>query len=285
MKLSARPMIWAIGALILSTAGVEACVVAVMRSFGSLPHPLCKIPAATNDEQVVVLSATRSSQRTNLHSLEFHRKSKGFEIVDVIIAQGAKPLYIVTYSYNPVIWRFQGALDSIARIISLGSEAESYKAVGYIGAPRDKIRFVEPLPDSHVVTAGATADIPHADTSVCSNNYGGACRPDDYVFRLSDADNAAVVKSTPKGKRTPGLAHFPDGSVLRNPPSGSALPAGVLPASALETPEFVDLRRNPSGASASLHIPSGGAPVTLDPAEVFSPMTLEIVNRGDIKAQ
>ena len=75
-------------------------------------------------------------------------------VVDVTIAPGDTPLYLVLSTYDSVIWRFSGATDRVERLIAASFASKNRRArqgenktsaVGVIGLERSVVRITNPF--------------------------------------------------------------------------------------------------------------------------------------------
>ncbi|MCV9940616.1 EF-hand domain-containing protein [Boseaceae bacterium BT-24-1] len=105
----------------------------------------CVMPKASNAAKVVLLSGyeARGLSTATIGSQEVTVRTG-----QITIDSGAEPLYLVVLSSSPVIWRFDGAIERIERVV-LGSNAHQPNTsagkkplAGATGVPDNKIQFL-----------------------------------------------------------------------------------------------------------------------------------------------
>jgi len=120
---------------ILHPASATACIV-------SKPgvYPTCVIPAPRPNERVTVASGTRGQA---ISSVTLGDDSMVTEVVDVAVEAADRPLYIALSSSHAVIWRFNGAVESISRVVVFGSTINGASHAGVIGVPEERLHLID----------------------------------------------------------------------------------------------------------------------------------------------
>lgn len=107
------------------------------------PHPECAIKAGTfpnENAEIIFVSAYEGGALTNI---AIAGPDSSAEVATLHIEPGQKPLYIVSASYTPMIWNFEGATDRVAQFVTTTRKNQrKYSGVGVKGLPREKVQFV-----------------------------------------------------------------------------------------------------------------------------------------------
>lgn len=115
--------------------GAQACLGPHRRTF-----PTCEISAPRKDERTTIVYVNSGNA---LSSVTPGSDRVVTEVVDVEIGVADKPHYIVLSSGKPIIWRFTGRIDSISRVVMLGSQLNGATRSGVVGVPRERIVFAK----------------------------------------------------------------------------------------------------------------------------------------------
>src|SRR5262245_51605950 len=120
----------------INTPGAAACMSStqVIRMF-----PTCEIDAPRLDERITVIYAAGGK---GLSSTTLESDAIVTGVVDVEIEPADKPHYIALSSGSPIIWRFTGRIDTISRVVVLGSQYNGPTHAGIVGVPKERISFV-----------------------------------------------------------------------------------------------------------------------------------------------
>ncbi len=113
-----------------------ACFGADARMF-----PACEISAPRPDERVTVIYANSGK---GLSTVTLGGDDVVTEVADVEIGVADKPHYIVVSSGKAIVWRFTGRVDTISRLVVLGSQYDGAARTGIVGVPRERILFSMP---------------------------------------------------------------------------------------------------------------------------------------------
>jgi hypothetical protein len=199
--------------------------------------PACSIPAANLDEELIVVTVEDKPLQTSSVALG-DPKNIETGVVDLDVMRGHKPLFVVLSSRHPVIWRFNGDTDAVARVIALGSMNNGADIVGVAGIPKDRVVFTEP--DKDIYAQGAML-LGMPQPSMC-DWVSKACNPDNYFFRYPSSafNRSAVLK--PKIKMTG--TNIGVIEPLAQAPGFKPAPAGTVPPAYFDQPRRVDLKSN-----------------------------------------
>lgn len=108
------------------------------------PHqrlfPICEISAPRTNQRTVIYA----NSGKGLSSAALGSDAIVTEVVDIEVGLADKPHYIVLSSGKPIIWRFNGRIDSISRVIVFGSQYAGATKAGVIGVPKDRVIFTKP---------------------------------------------------------------------------------------------------------------------------------------------
>jgi hypothetical protein len=132
----------------LLTIVVSTCLVVCLETDGAAacsgPHtrvfPTCEIDAPRADERTTVIYANGGKA---LSSATLGSDSVVTEVVDVEIEPADRPHYIALSSGKPVIWRFTGRIDTVSRVVVLGSQYDGASRAGVSGVPKERVTFVK----------------------------------------------------------------------------------------------------------------------------------------------
>lgn len=249
-------------------------------------YPACRIPTAAPQEKVVVIEVTSPlndlGRFTDVVPEASHSYS-GIRLIEIDVEKSERPQYVVISYAGPIIWSFRGAVDSISRIIVLGSTGDEY--VGVMGVAKEKISFIKPL--SYVLSSWRARSLNHlwsAENSIsilfnvfgepcASQRRAPACRPKDYFFHVpkSESDPTAVGKAiigADSNERVSNAGEFLPAPLVRQ--------AGVLSPALFEEPVEVlvgrDIR-NSEDRPLSMRLPNAREKdlvVHVDPSEVVA---------------
>src|SRR5262245_48214008 len=128
----------------LLTIVVSTCLVVWAETDGAAacsgPHtrvfPTCEIDAPRADERTTVIYANGGKA---LSSATLGSDSVVTVVVDVEIEPDEKPHYIALSSGKPVIWRFTGRVDTVSRVVVLGSPYDGTARAGVVGLPKESV--------------------------------------------------------------------------------------------------------------------------------------------------
>lgn len=91
----------------------------------------CNFPKATTDQRVYAISAHEAGTLSNVAIAGQDRTT---EIATVNIGPGNEPIYLITSSYTPMIWKVTGHPERVARV-----HASAGGGVGVIGVPKERV--------------------------------------------------------------------------------------------------------------------------------------------------
>ena len=251
--------------VMLTSQPANACVVPHLMS---QKYPVCKVPVAATEEDILAIRLEYGGGVSSyqLPPTELEKDYDGLKtrVVDIEIRDGTQPLYIIVSSYARVIWRLNGNVASVSRLLVLGSESSGAKNVGVIGLAKDKIDLAETGPGLY---EPGELTITRSDVQVgCNTPPSKACYPDDYLYRFSDP-------------QTPGIAVVKIGKwwdQVRAGPSVNVTKPGVIQAEQLEPAKFASFKDKVAVVRlpALVAIPATSEePVAIDPRDVIMPPT------------
>jgi len=102
----------------------------------------CTLPPTTPDTQIVAFGVYESQA---MSSVSVGGMDHETGIIDVEIEPGDRPLYLILASYDPMIWRFSGATQRVARV-ALSASARSPAGTpmaGVMGLDKDRLGAVQ----------------------------------------------------------------------------------------------------------------------------------------------
>ncbi len=102
----------------------------------------CAFPELKPNEKLAVYSTYEGVVPT---SLDLGAESW---LIDVAVESGNDPLYVVLPSYDPIVWRFSGAVDRISRVVATSMVRGDNSSVGpggpgVVGIDASKVSFLE----------------------------------------------------------------------------------------------------------------------------------------------
>jgi len=105
--------------------------------------PVCAVPAPGAKSQAFAFAADRGEM---LSPLAIGSQDETTSIVDVAIAPGDAPLYVMLSAREPVIWNLGGATGRIERVVVLAAmrDPAGHALAAVAGVARDKVAFAEP---------------------------------------------------------------------------------------------------------------------------------------------
>jgi hypothetical protein len=240
------------------TDGAVACMVPHIRVF-----PTCEIDAPRADERITVVYANGGK---GLSSATLGSDTIITEVVDVEIEPAGRPHYIALSSGKPVIWRLAGRVDTVSRVLVLGSQYNGATRAGVVGIPKERVIF-------------ARTDLEWLKTAPyhsCKSLYA-ACELSAY-FDIPKADRMELAGPGPQSRFQ--VAQFVEhlrAGVVRIPRDGT------VEAEARGRFELVEGRGySMTGPALGRYEPFGGmgyegsqdyerGVVAIDPAPVISP--------------
>jgi hypothetical protein len=173
--------------------------------------PTCEFPAASADEQVVLIDsqsisgAGRSSRAWLENSVSSiavgSDTSLPTQAIDLQVNPGSRKIYVVLGNDLPTIWRFTGDTQRVSRVVAFGSRAVGADGVGIVGIPRDKITF----PKSNLT------ELWRKPIGAC-NFVANACDPHDYFFRADRQGNEPAI-----GRELTAVTNVPDPATAEPP--------------------------------------------------------------------
>lgn len=202
-------------------------------------RPECELPPPTSDAEIILLSAYEGAA---LASVGMHNTETRAGLIN--IQHGSRPLYVVLLTARPVIWRFEGDVSRIQRVV-LSSTATGPNG----GDPKDGPPLVG-------ATGLKPSQIFFAPKIGCVN----------FFHEHPSWDSALGVRSLRLG-----LGRLPDVIATDYRVAGFSLPDGEIlqPAEKGDARNWENLR-----SQVSLFYPGGVVPI--DPAKVISSQKVQV---------
>jgi hypothetical protein len=174
--------------------------------------PTCEIDAPHRDERITVIYAARGG---HLSSATLGSDAVVTEVVDIEVEPADKPHYIALSSGNPIIWRFTGRIDTVSRIVVLGSQFNGPTHAGIVGVPKERIRFVKT----------DLEQLKKVQIHSCLRLHG-ACEPSAY-FDIPKVDRMELAGPIPQ-ERYPvdQVVEHASAKVIRIPGDGTVTAGG-----------------------------------------------------------
>jgi Ca2+-binding EF-hand superfamily protein len=100
-------------------------------------RPACNVPKAPAGGKLAFVGIYEGR---GLSTVKIGRdETQTTAVTDVVIADGAEPLFVVLTSYEPTIWRFSGAVSRVSNVVV--SAAGTRSRAGIIGISRDRVHI------------------------------------------------------------------------------------------------------------------------------------------------
>jgi hypothetical protein len=132
----------------LVAIGAFAAFLLTPRSLPDLPpfdpakYPNCVLRPVPADHVLVVATANGGSVLTNIRfGTDQEPKPDASRLVHVAVAPGDRPITVFVGGINNMIWRFEGDVQRVQRVVALSKSWNKNVAVG--GIPRDRIEFLD----------------------------------------------------------------------------------------------------------------------------------------------
>jgi hypothetical protein len=200
----------------------------------TVPVPAtCALPEAAADDRIVLFG---SHEGDGIPTVTVAGQDEQTTTARVLIEPGTDPLYIVLSSYQPSIWRFEGAVTRVARVVVAGAGQQ-----GVIGISADRLTdlsddsgsysdptcfdpFYDVRTGEGVAARGVVERILARSVDVFAGQY------DVGILSLPSATvSPGVAAAAPEGL-DPGLygfaTHYYSGGLVQIEPTAVA-PAGV----------------------------------------------------------
>jgi len=101
----------------------------------------CGMPAASEKSKVVLLGSHGAEA---LSSVAIGTQDDITGVGTINVEPGDEPIYLVIASYQPIVWRFYGAVERIERLVLTGfnkNDPKSLPLAGVTGLPVDRVTF------------------------------------------------------------------------------------------------------------------------------------------------
>ncbi len=103
--------------------------------------PTCALPEAAAADRIVLFG---SYEGDGISTVTVAGQDEETTTASVLIEPGADPLYIVLSSFQPSIWRFEGAVTRVARVVVVGAGQQ-----GVTGIPADRLTDLSDDPGTY----------------------------------------------------------------------------------------------------------------------------------------
>jgi EF hand len=105
------------------------------------PTPVCALPPVPAGDEVVLVSGYSAAALSTVALLGQDVTSYSARLT---VEEGDTPLYVVVASFDPIVWRFEGATKRIRTLVVQASRSTSGgPGTAVAGLEKDKIHFVE----------------------------------------------------------------------------------------------------------------------------------------------
>ena len=130
----------------------------------------CSMPAASEKSKIVLLG---SYETDALSSVAIGTQDEVTGVGSIKVEPGDEPIYLVIASYQPTIWRFDGAVERIERVVVTTTRTglneanpKSPPLAGVTGLPADRVAFVRQSGCVSVFTEAPSIDAAKAAGAV-----------------------------------------------------------------------------------------------------------------------
>lgn len=197
----------------------------------SLPPRACTLPAAPAGDRVVLFGAYEGDA---MSTVTLAGQDEETETARVVVAPGPDPLYVILSAYSSMIWRFEGAVSRVDRVVLVGNQPQ-----GVTGLAADSVTNLSR-------TDSRTTDVE------CFSYFYDLQSPEGLGARAAVEHALGRPVDAVSGRYAVGTLALPSAVATAGAPS-TGTPAG-LDAAVFQ----MGLRFNPGGVTA------------IDPAQVVS---------------
>jgi hypothetical protein len=103
--------------------------------------PTCALPEAAADDRVVLFG---SYEGDGISTVSVAGQDAETTTARVLIEPGADPLYVILSSFTSSIWRFEGAVTRVSRVVVVGASKQ-----GVTGIPPDRVTDLSDEPGNY----------------------------------------------------------------------------------------------------------------------------------------
>ena len=183
----------------------------------------CAVPAASTEAKFVLVSTYDSEA---LSSVAIGSQDVVTETAGVEIESGSEQLYVVLLSYQPIIWRFSGAVERLEHVVIASAKTgpneqhpHRVPLAGAVGVPAERLTFVK-SPDCFKYFKKMPSIASAVTTARLKESVG---REPNVTKSVYDLLNVALPSGTVE--KSPKLRTL---SRLINPYASRFWPAGVI---------------------------------------------------------
>lgn len=221
--------------LIFTVGFAQPVVACIAADFEDHHYPSCTIPEPQSDARVTLLSSHVSANLADHHVGDPDKQTR---LVTVEIADSETSHYLVLSAFGQTIWQFEGAVESIDRIVVLGAHTVGPEAAGVIGVAAEKISFT--APDMSLLDVVPVTSCTRISQSCTTAQWFSDRRGDRVTYHPEPTQGAIRFDETVNGntprrlleteKQLITLVHpeNPD-AVIAIDPAQVVTPASVLP--------------------------------------------------------
>lgn len=166
----------------------------------------CDLPAPRDDERIVTVGAYEGD---TISTASVAGPDEPTDVIRVRVASGAEPLYVVLSSFDTVIWRFEGSVERIRRVVLVG-----VRQSGTIGIPPSRV-------------TDRTASVGSLYDARCFAPFWDAQSPEGVAARAAVTRALGRAADVHAGTYSVGTLHLPSAAVEATPTPPP--PAGLDP--------------------------------------------------------
>jgi hypothetical protein len=101
-------------------------------------EPVCGLPAISKEAHAV---AYGTYEGVTYSDVAVAGQDEETRTATVVIEDGSEPLYVILSSYRPMIWKLEGAVSRVERLVLTNSMGSDESRSGVTGIPREKVTF------------------------------------------------------------------------------------------------------------------------------------------------
>jgi hypothetical protein len=101
--------------------------------------PTCKMPAVPQEAKIIYVEVY-TSKRSG--SFLINGQQMSTQYIDLNIAPGREPLYIILGSYEGMMWKFSGATSRVAKVVISSFSGRDKSAAAAMAVPADRITLI-----------------------------------------------------------------------------------------------------------------------------------------------
>ncbi len=101
----------------------------------------CQLPKPQSTQQIIVLNAQRGREIPRVSVAGMTQTTWSGTVK---IEPGAEPLWILATANDPMVWRFEGAVERVAQFVVVPEWRDDLPAAGVTGLTKEQVHFVMP---------------------------------------------------------------------------------------------------------------------------------------------